>query len=138
MMVKKDIQTKEDIELFVNAFYEKVKADSLIGPIFTKVFKVNWEKHLPVMYDFWENTLFYSGTYFGNPMASHKRLHQIFPLKEEYFQRWVSLFSTTVNELFEGEKAGLAVQRAISIATVMKIKILHQNNELPGNQQHSS
>ena len=122
---KKDIQTREDIELLVKTFYEKVIADPVIGPIFTEVIKVNWKKHLPVMYDFWENALFYSGTYSGNPMASHKRLHQIFPLKEEHFHRWVYLFTTTVNELFEGEKASLAIQRAISISTVMKIKILH-------------
>ncbi len=122
---KKDIQAREDIELLVKTFYEKVIADPVIGPIFTEVIKVNWKKHLPVMYDFWENALFYSGTYSGNPMASHKRLHQIFPLKEEHFHRWVYLFTTTVNELFEGEKASLAIQRAISISTVMKIKILH-------------
>ena len=122
---KKDIQTREDIELLVQTFYEKVIADPLIGRIFTEVIKVNWKKHLPVMYDFWENALFYSGTYSGNPMASHKRLHQIFPLKEEHFHRWIYLFTETVNELFEGEKASLAIQRAISISTVMKIKILH-------------
>lgn len=133
-MVKKDIETKKDIELLVNAFYEKVKADSLIGPIFTQVFKVNREKHLQVMYDFWENALFYSGTYSGNPMALHKRLHQIFDLREEHFQRWSKLFTGTVDELFEGEKAALAKQRAISISTVLKIKILHQSTWVSQNQ----
>ncbi|MDP4263409.1 MAG: group III truncated hemoglobin [Bacteroidota bacterium] len=124
--MKKDISTREDIELLVRTFYEKVKTDPVIGHIFTTVVKVNWAKHLPVMFDFWENTLFYTGTYSGNPMISHQRLHNLFPLNEEHFNRWVLLFTTTVDELFEGEKALLAKQRALSISTVMRIKILHQ------------
>ena len=126
--MKKDIKTKEDIELLVRSFYDKVKIDPVIGHIFTTVIKVNWEKHLPVMFDFWENTLFYTGSYSGNPIESHRRLHKIFPLNEEHFKRWVALFTETVDELFEGEKAQLAKQRAFSISTVMKIKILQQIN----------
>lgn len=127
--MKKDIKNRRDIELLIKKFYEKVKTDELIGPVFTVVFKVNWEKHFPVMYDFWENTLFFTGTYAGNPMQIHKRIHRIFPLEEKHFQRWVSIFNETVDELFEGEKALLAKQRAISISTVMKLKLLPRNAE---------
>ena len=123
--IKRDIKTRADIKLLVLTFYDKVKPDPLIGPIFTSVFKVNWEKHLPTMFDFWDNALFYSGSYVGNPMESHKRLHKIYPLTEDHFNRWVALFMQTVDELFEGDKALLAKQRALSIATVMKIKILN-------------
>jgi hemoglobin len=38
------------------------------------------------------------------------------------------LFTATVDELFEGEKAELAKQRAISISTVMRIKITQDYN----------
>ena len=119
--------------MLVNTFYARVKADPAIGPLFTTIFKVNWKKHLPVMYDFWENTILYSSSYSGNPMASHKKLHETFPLNDKHFQRWVSLFTATVNELFEGEKATLAKQKAISIATILKTKILYPT---PGS--HSS
>ena len=122
---KRDIKTRADIEIMVRAFYDKVKPDPLIGPVFTSVFNVNWERHLPVMFDFWENALFFTGSYIGNPMESHKRVHKIFPLTEDHFNRWVALFMQTVDELFEGDKALLAKQRALSIATVMKIKILN-------------
>jgi hemoglobin len=86
---------------------------------------VNWEKHLPLMYSFWENTLFYTGTYSGNPMIIHQRIHQIAHLTVQHFDRWVTLFTAMVDDLYEGEKADLAKQRALSIATVMKIKILN-------------
>jgi len=41
----------------------------------------------------------------------------------EHFQKWLLLFTETVDQLFEGEKAELAKQRATSIATVMQIKM---------------
>src|ERR1035437_8431197 len=122
--MKKDIQNRSDIEVLVKAFYEKVKTDTLIGPIFNEVIQVNWENHLPVMFDFWENTLFYTGSYTGNPMKSHQHLNGIFPLTSEYFKQWNILFISTVDELFEGEKALLAKQRARSISTVKQMKIL--------------
>jgi hemoglobin len=56
--MKTDIRNRKDIELLVNAFYDKIKTDGVIGFLFTEVAKVNWETHLPRMYDFWENILF--------------------------------------------------------------------------------
>jgi hemoglobin len=118
--MRKDIKSRKDIETLVNSFYEKVKADALIGPIFCRI---DWEKHLPVMYQFWDNAIFYSGGYNGNPLKTHQNLHHVFPLTKQHFDIWIHLFISTVDELFSGEKAELAKQRAISIATVMQIKI---------------
>jgi hemoglobin len=122
--MKKDISSRSDIELLVDAFYAKVKQDELIGCIFTDIVKVNWEKHLPVMYSFFENMLFYTGSYTGNPMELHKHINQLFPLTAAHFTRWNLLFTSSVDELFNGEKAELVKQRAKSISTVMQIKIL--------------
>lgn len=77
------------------------------------------------MYDFWENVLFYSGNYSGNPMDVHIKLNEIAPIKIEHFQRWLEIFNETVDELFEGETSFRLKQRASSIATVMQIKILN-------------
>jgi len=125
--MKKDIEERNDIELLVNSFYDKVKADPVIGFIFNDIAKVNWKKHLPVMYDFWENTLLFTGNYTGNPMEIHRRLNQVIPLTPAHFQQWLVLFTTTVDELFAGQKAELAKQRAISIAMLIQLKILKQN-----------
>ncbi len=66
--MKHDIENRKDIEQLINRFYDKVKQDNMIGFIFNDVAKVNWQKHLPVMYDFWENIIFLSNKYAGNPM----------------------------------------------------------------------
>ena len=122
IIMKSDIAGREDIELMVRAFYDKVKIDPVIGPIFNDVANINWEKHLPVMFDFWEGTIFFTGGYSGNPMKPHQELNRIFPLQEKHFSQWLELFRSTVDELFVGEKAELAKQRAMSIATIMQVK----------------
>jgi hemoglobin len=125
--MKKDITSREDIELLVNSFYDKVRKDDLIGFIFNDIARVNWEKHLPVMYDFFENMIFYTGSYTGNPMELHRHLNRLLPLSREHFQQWESLFCNTVDDLFDGETARMLKQRALSISAVMKVKILDQS-----------
>lgn len=43
----KDLQTREDIELLVDKFYDKVKEDEVIGFFFNDIAKVDWSLHLP-------------------------------------------------------------------------------------------
>lgn len=57
MDIKKDIESREDITLFINAFYEKVKQDEVIGIIFNEIVPINWEHHIPVIIYFWETIL---------------------------------------------------------------------------------
>ncbi|CAN5800215.1 group III truncated hemoglobin [soil metagenome] len=129
--MKKDIENLEDIKLLVNSFYDKVKADATIGYIFNDIAKVNWVKHLPVMYNFWENVIFFTGSYSGNPMTAHVKMHSVVNFTPEHFEHWLKLFTATVDELFAGDKAELAKQRATSIATVMQLKILHGEGSIP-------
>ncbi len=122
--MKKDITNRSDIESLVQSFYIKVNKDDLLGHIFNQVAKVNWERHLPIMYDFWENLLFYTGNYHGNPMDLHKHLHQLSNLQAEHFNHWNSLFNQTVDELFSGDNALIAKQRAMKISTIIQAQLL--------------
>jgi hemoglobin len=126
--MKKDISNRADIQQLVDTFYAKVQADETIGYLFNEVAQVNWEQHLPRMYDFWENILFQTGSFNGNPMVAHVQLHEKSPLSAAHFDRWQQLFLATVDELFEGEKAELIKQRALSIATMMRIKVFPSND----------
>lgn len=126
-MANQDINNRNEIEVVVNTFYDKVREDDLLKMMFIDV---NWQKHLPVMYDFWDNVLFYTGKYNGNPMAKHQMAHQQNPLTAELFKRWLDLFSATIDELYNGPNAQLLKERAHSIATIMQIKIIG-NDLLP-------
>jgi len=57
-------------------------------------------------------------------MQPHLILHQKSPLEKHHFETWLRYFNNTVDELFEGEKAFIAKERAQSIATVMQIKLV--------------
>jgi hemoglobin len=123
-----DIEDRKDVEQLINSFYDKVKQDDVIGFIFNDVAKVNWEKHLPVMYDFWENIIFLTNTYSGNPMQVHMHLNRRVQLAKEHFERWLKLFTGTVDELFEGKNANVAKEKAVSIAGIMESKITSSFN----------
>jgi hemoglobin len=119
----KDIANSKDIQFLVDSFYQKVVIDNVIGPFFTEVVKVNWEKHLPVMYTFWENTLFYTGNYKGNIIEKHQNVSNISKLNQEHLNRWMDLWTQTIHENFEGEKANEAISKADTIGKVMFLKI---------------
>ena len=108
-MSKKDITTRSDLEKVVDVFYKKIKVDEMLQHMFINV---KWQKHLPVMYDFWENVLFHTGNYNGNPM------------EKSHFDQWVLLFNETINELYTGENAEKLKDRAKNIAVIMQMKIL--------------
>jgi hemoglobin len=128
--MKRKLNIRDDIELLVNSFYEKVEQDELIGHIFNDIAKVNWQHHLPKMYDFWETILLGQKGFKGNPMEVHFKLNQIHPLLAEHFGRWKSIFFETVDEHFEGEFADLAKQKAQSIADLMFFKINIKDNPI--------
>jgi hemoglobin len=122
--MKADIENRNDVEMLVNIFYENATADSVLGPVFNVLIPINWDVHLPIMYQFWENAVFYTGGYTGNPMALHEHIHKKIGLEPAQFDRWIALFNQSKDELFAGEKANLIKQRALSIAKVMETKIL--------------
>src|SRR6476660_1662963 len=102
---KTDIAGREQIEQLVNAFYQRVRGDELLGFIFDQVAQINWESHLPRMYAFWETVLFRTGGYAGNPLAAHAKLLPQTEMGRIQFDRWQLLFRSTVDDLFAGEKA---------------------------------
>ncbi len=124
-----DIENRADIETLVNTFYEKVRTDDILAPIFNVLIPVNWNTHLPVMYRFWENAIFQTGGYTGNPMTLHTHIHKKINLDPGQFDRWIQLFDQTIDELFEGKNAELAKQRATGIAAVMKHKIFTEHQD---------
>lgn len=123
MNILHDIRNRDDIRRLVDEFYSRVLADEQIGFIFKDIAQINLEHHMPIMYDFWETTLFHSNAYRGNPIQVHIDLHRKVRLEKEHFERWLVLFNGTIRELFDGEKAELAKTRALSIATIMQLKI---------------
>ena len=121
--MKRDISDRKDVEILVDAFYDKVKSNAVIGYIFDDVAKVHWPSHLPKMYAFWAGLLFGERGFTGNPMHKHIELSKLTAMTEAEFSEWLRLFVQTTDELFEGEKAEEAKVRAGNIAGLMLHKI---------------
>lgn len=115
----KEIISLEDIKKLVDTFYEKVRKDKLIGPIFNERILDRWPQHLEKMYTFWQTLLLEERTYFGSPFPAHANL----PISHDHFERWMNLFNKTVDELFKGEKANEAKWRAEKMAEIFESKI---------------
>lgn len=122
-MILPDLQGRADIEKLVNAFYDRVRTDDLLGFIFDKVAQTNWSTHLPKMYAFWETVIFRSGGYTGNPLAAHAKLTPLTEMGRPQFDRWLALFRTTVDDLFAGEHANHIKNCAADMANVIHGKI---------------
>jgi len=123
IVMKKDINSRDDLFLLVKVFYEKLLNDKSISYLFTDIAKIDLDHHLPVLVDFWDSILFQSDTYRKNAMQPHLIIHQKSPIQKHHFETWLRYFKNTVDELFEGDKAFLAKERAQSIATVMQLKL---------------
>lgn len=126
----RDIASRDDIEQLVNAFYGRVRADTILGPIFDDVAHTDWDAHLPKMYDFWETVLFGTSAFQGNPLAVHLALAARTPLGAREFGRWLRLFHESVDTLFSGPRAGDAKVRASRIAAVMQHHLLTHHDKL--------
>ena len=123
-MATQDISTLDDIKLLVNTFYEKVQKDDLIGPIFNQKMIGRWPEHLEKMYRFWQTILLEEHTYSGSPFPPHKQL----PVNQAHFDRWMELFTTTVDTLFVGKLAEEAKVRAANMAYMFNYKIEYFRN----------
>nr|WP_294927965.1 group III truncated hemoglobin [uncultured Flavobacterium sp.] len=127
-MAIQDISNIDDIKLLVNTFYEKVQNDDLIGPIFNEKMIGRWPEHLEKMYRFWQTLLLEEHTYSGSPFPPHKHL----PVDQSHFDRWMEIFTKTVDSLFVGKLAEEAKIRAANMAYMFNYKIEYFRN--PGNQ----
>lgn len=120
----KEIKNRDDLYLLVSKFYEKLLVDTKINHFFEDIVENNeLEKHLQILVNFWDNMLFYTGVYKRNAMKPHLLLNLKKPFLPEHFKIWLHHFNKTIDENFKGELAHAAKTRALSIATVMQLKV---------------
>lgn len=124
MSMKNDILTLDDIKLLVDTFYDNVRQDKLIGPIFDAVIKDKWSEHLEKMYRFWQTILLEEHTYYGSPFGPHAKL----PVELVHFEQWIGIFTKTVDQIFTGDKAEEAKIRATKMAQMFHNKIEYYKN----------
>ena len=64
--------TEDDIAAVVDAFYAKVRADTLLGSVFRRAIADEaWPQHIVVIRDFWSSVMLKPGRYQRNPFSAH-------------------------------------------------------------------
>ena len=131
MPERQDIQTRADCEALVRAFYGRAMVDPIIGFLFTDVARLDLEAHIPRITNFWDTILLGARNYGGGAFRPHVELHFKVPLTRGHFDRWVYLWTLTVDELFAGERAELAKSHAARVAAAFESRLRSFDRDAP-------
>jgi len=105
--------SEDSIAELVDTFYGKIRDDQILGPIFAQAIGTDWNPHLEKMKAFWSTVLLASRSYKGSPMMAHLQLPR---LARHHFERWLQLWSETVEGLCTEKVAAIFIQKAQMIA----------------------
>jgi hemoglobin len=119
--------TEAMIERLVRSFYDKVREDEMLGPVFDARI-ADWEPHLAQMCAFWSSVALMSGRYHGAPMPKHLPL----PVDAAHFDRWLALFEEAVGEVCPLTAQDHFLERARRIAASLELGIAGANGVLLG------
>ncbi len=119
----KDIASRKDLELLLSEFYGSLLQDAQMRHIFIDVAKIDLKEHLPPIVDFWQHILFGTVDYRKNVLQLHVNLNAKTKLSPDNFHTWLRTFETAVDAHFCGENSEKIKTRAVSIATIMQLKV---------------
>ena len=122
-----DIQNQDDLYLLVDKFYKKLLTDASISYIFTDIVKIHLEEHLPILVTFWSQAILGTGGYTKNLTQIHLDINEMEYLSPELFKIWIKHFFNAVDENFIGENSEKIKTQALSISTIMQIKIAQKS-----------
>lgn len=110
--------TEEMIATLVHRFYDRIRQDALLAPVFEARIK-DWSWHLERMCRFWSSVALMTGVYSGRPMPAHAPL----PVDARHFDRWLELFEATAREVCPPAAADHFLERAHRIAESLEMGV---------------
>ena len=108
------------ISRLVRTFYDRVRDDARLGPIFATEIHGAWDPHLEKMTEFWSSVILKTGGYHGRPVPAHMKIAGITP---EDFGLWLGIFRQTADELCRPEVAAVFIERAERIAKSLQLAL---------------
>jgi hemoglobin len=124
--------TEANIRELVYGFYDRVRADPLLGPVFEATLAGRWDDHLPKMCTFWGSLVLGAKQYRGNVQQAHQPLEGVEP---QHFSRWLYLFLDTVESRYEPAAAVRFMEPALRIAQSLQLSRFGWDYKIPAEQQ---
>lgn len=116
-----DSINEQAIRNLVHGFYDEVRGDPLIGPMFdTHIASDAWPAHLAKMCDFWSSVVFKSGRYNGRPLPPHMAIGNI---SDTQFERWLTLFRPVARRTLPPQHAARAIMQAERMADSFRLSL---------------
>ena len=116
--MKANTITKESIDKLVRTFYPTILADPITAPFFiaklgSDINSQIWQEHLELLSNFWAMQALGDLSYRGSPLAPHFGLED---LNKEAFDRWLELFETAIDKVYEPSAGAFFKERSHMIA----------------------
>jgi hemoglobin len=124
--------TEANIRELVYGFYDRVRADPLLGPVFDATLAGRWDDHMPKMCAFWGSLVLGAKQYRGNVQQAHQPLEGVEP---QHFSRWLYLFLDTVESRYEPAAAVRFMEPALRIAQSLQLSRFGWDYTIPAEQQ---
>ena len=127
-----EITNREDVRVLVHTFYDKIRKNDMLGPIFNgHITDEQWPTHLSKLTDFWESNLFGVRTFRGSPSKAHVKVDKNLKhtISQEHFAQWLQIWFETIDELYDGELANNAKDMARRMSTGQYIHIWQNRPE---------
>ncbi|APQ16584.1 group III truncated hemoglobin [Maribacter hydrothermalis] len=127
-----EITNREDVSLLVHTFYDKIRQNDMLGPIFNShITNDEWPAHLDKLTDFWETNLFGIAKFKGSPTTKHINVDKSLKhtMSENHFETWLQLWFETIDELYTGELAMRAKESAGRMAAGQFGMVMHYRPE---------
>lgn len=124
-IMKKTIESRDDLQLLVERFYDKVRKDEELGPIFNH-FITDWPKHLEKITGFWDQHIFGTPSYKGDPIEVHNEVDKIwnYKISAHNFGTWLFYWIQTLDELFEGKNVEILKFKARKMQTMFFVSMV--------------
>ena len=119
--------TEADLKHLVEAFYARVRADPLLGPIFDGAIH-DWPGHLDNLQAFWSSVMLTSGRYKGRPLPAH--IKHADSISAESFERWLMLWREATEEVLGPPAAAAMQEKAERIAESLSLGIAFSRGEM--------
>ncbi len=114
-----DLADRSDVVELLGDFYNRAFRDDLLRPVFVDVAQMDLAEHLPAITDFWCKAVLKEGEYRRNVFEPHRELHALVPLEPKFFERWLTLWHSTIDDRHTGARADLAKLQGARIALSM-------------------
>jgi len=120
------------IRTLVHTFYDRVRDDTQLSPLFEQALVGRWASHLEKMCDFWASLVLGAKRYRGNVQQAHQPLSGIEPA---HFSRWLYLFLDTAERMFVPAAAIEFMEPALRIAQSLQLSRYGWDYQVPDEQR---